>query len=229
MKRQRVFLDEPSSRSTKKPMLARTVSSLSLVPSQPKLNSTQQQQVKRILRANIETKHFLSAVSAAGISTSPTTTSISNIVQGDGDAERIGNVVSPTRLKLNYSISASDATNAIRVCVFKWKDSNAFINPNGNDFFKIGPSGVVDYLSHYNEEQRDQFQVIYDKTFQLVLNTNTTKKIVHVDLPLSGKIRYYSNAVITGTGNYFLYYVSDSLAISHPTIEWASEIVFTDQ
>jgi len=227
MKRQGSSLAEFT--TSKKPRLMRQNATLALVPSQPKLNSTQQQQVRRMVKANAERKHFLAAVSAAGISSVGTTTSISNITQGDGDAERIGNVVSPTRLKLNYSISASDTTNAIRVCVFKWKDTNAFLNPNSNDFFKPGPSNSVDYLSHYNEEQRDQFQVVYDKTFQLVLNTNTTKKIVNVDLPLSGKIRYYSNAVVTGTGNYFMYYISDSLAVSHPTIEWAAEIVFTDQ
>jgi len=221
MKRERTFMSTPQAQFQKKRKLAQTQTLA--------LSAPQKRAVSRIVKNQAERKYFLAAISSAGVSSVGTTTSISNVVQGDGDNERIGNVISPVQLNLNYSISASDTTNAIRVAIFKWKDSNAFVAPNANDFFKPGPSASVDYLSHYNEEQRDQFVVVYDKTFQLVLNQANTKKIVNLKLPLSGKIRYYSNAVITGTGNYFLYYISDSLAVTHPTIEWAAELVYTDQ
>lgn len=219
MKRQRAFMNTSQAAMPKKRKIARTMT----------LSAPQKRAVGRIVKNQAEKKHFLASISAAGISSVGTVASISNVTQGDGDNERVGNVISPTECKLNFSISASDTTNAIRVCIFKWKDTNAFIAPNANDFFKPGPSASVDYLSHYNEEQRDQFVVKYDKTFQLVLNQANTKKNVSLNIPLSGKIRYYSNSVVTGTGIYYLYYISDSLAVTHPTIEWASELVYTDQ
>jgi len=215
MKRQRTA-SAAASRPFKKPRL---------VGPAP-LNNRQKASVKRLIKNNEEMKYF-----RAGLNTTTSNvavlSSLSNIAQGVNDDQRIGNVVQPIEMKVRLDLIIADSTNIIRFVIFRWKDADTTA-PVAGDIFSNGLSGGVDTSSFYNDETKDKYRILYDRTFVGSNTADSIRQFTQFKLRLGTKIRYTSNAVTTGTNKYYQLNMSDSAAVTHPTLIWNTETRYSD-
>lgn len=227
MKRQRAFLDQGDSAivPTKKRALA-----VSIQPPLPPLNATQKRQVQRIIKNNLERKYFLSGFPAASVSNTMTLTSCQNIAQSDDNDGRIGNEVRLVQVKLRLDCTLVDSTNIVRVILFKWRENDQFNAPTAAQLFGLGPSGGIDANSFPNDEHSQTFMILWDKTFigSGGSSADTLRQFATKTIPLAGKSQYYSGATVTGTNKIYIAYISDSSAVSHPSLTWWCEVAYTD-
>lgn len=224
MKRQRAFLDNPSGSSTKR---AKTVS---IVPLQPKLNKTQEIQVRRLISKQAETKTWVKGALSQSASLVHVITSVTDISLGQTDNTRIGNHVHMKNLNGRVTILNADATNVIRVIIFKWKENDTFNVPTAAQVLANGPSGGPDVYSTYNRDSPGNYTIIKD--FFFVGNGNSAASNLiqkkEFKVKLSGKTQFYSDVGTSGTNKYYIMYQSDSAAVNHPTVSYNLEFDYTD-
>jgi len=100
---------------------------------------------------------------------------LSDVPQGNTDITRIGDKLTPTSLEVNYLLQVSQGatTNvgSIRVTVFRWHPYYDTETPAlGNIFSATGD--VAAYQSPINHDDRNQFNILYDK----IINLNSKAK-----------------------------------------------------
>lgn len=207
-------------------------------------SSRQAQEVKKIIQRQGELKFFLGA-SAGFIPVAVGTTLTGNpfdIPQGQTDSTRIGDALTwcghiDLRLHvINGQGATADKHNTVRVVIFQW-----FANqqPFPADLFLAGPSGTSDVLSCYNHDRRHEYAVLFDKSFKTVGNGNVvgtpftqgaTSGCQYFKIPLTKarKNVQYVTAGLTGTNRIYLYFVSDNVLATAPTLAYTTKIVFRD-
>jgi len=224
-------------RPAKKQRVALDQSSAVVVPlvQQPALNAYQRKQVKRIVGNKEEKKYANFGIPAASISNVVTTSSLSNIGQGTGESQRIGNVIQNQSLQIKYDlVGSADSTNSVRVIIYKYKGTDALIAPSivsPTAPIKNGASGGIDYMGFWNEETVPSvYQIIYDRTHILVNGPSATSLRQFVDkyIPLKGKTTFSADGQVSGTNKYYIWYSSDSSAVPHPIMNWQVNLCFTD-
>lgn len=225
MKRQRAFLDQTSSVPPKK------VKTVSIVPLAPKLNKTQELQVKRLLAAKEELKVFQAGIQneSIGIATA-NISSLANIVQGVLSDGRIGDEISYRYLKFTLAFTMADTTNVFRLIIFKWKDNTAYSAPTMAKILKPDVSGVVTPYSFYNDNEKQSYVILLDQFFSGNVGSSSSKLITSrtYKLFVKGKARYTADASIDGTNKLYRLMISDSAGVPHVNCYWMSEVGYTD-
>lgn len=225
MKRQRAFLDNPSGAPTKR------TKTVSIVPLAPKLNKTQELQVRRLIARREELKTYVKG--AVGVSNSNVATiiSLSDIPLGQTDNSRIGNHVHLKSIQGHLNFIAGDATNTMRCIIFKWKENDTFNTPTVGQLLASGPTGAADVFSTYNRDSPANYQIIAD--WFMVGSTGTSSPFLiqkkQINKKLTGKIQFYSDVGASGTNKIFLLALSDSSAVTHPSFNYNIEIGYSDE
>lgn len=223
MKRQRAFLDQSQTKTKR----AKTVA---IVPLQPKLNKTQEIQVRRMLSSREETKTFVAGALSSAVSLVPVIVSLTNIPLGQTDNTRIGNHVHLKSLKGRVVVIAGDATNITRVIIFKWKENDAFNPPSASQILAVGPSGGVDVYSTYNTESPGNYQILEDY-FLLGSNGTSSPHLIvkrEMNKKLTGKAQFWSDIGTAGTNKIYIMFQSDSAAAPNPAISFNFETAYGD-
>lgn len=224
MKRQRAFLDADAATVAKR---AKTVS---IVPLAPKLNKTQEIQVKRMIARHAETKSFVKGALGTAVSNVATIVSLTDIPLGQTDNSRIGNHVHLKGLTANLQFIGGDATNTFRCIFFKWKENDTFNTPTVAQILANGPTGAPDVFSTYNRDSPGNYTILRD--FFLVQSNGTSAPQLiqkrQINMRLSGKAQFYSDVGTTGTNKIYLLFQSDSAAVTHPSISYNTEILYSD-
>jgi len=116
---------------------------------------------KAIEKAKEKKFYDQSALGAgAAISTTPTIVNISQIPQGAGDSERIGDSVTITSLE--HRLTCVWATNSmLRVIVFQWKADNT-TPPTVTAVLQTNGGGTNWFVAPYNHDNASQFRIIDD-------------------------------------------------------------------
>lgn len=226
MKRERAFLQttNPAPWKRSKPL------AVSVVKPQPKLNRTQAVQVKKLITQNEEKKYFRPGVVAATSSITATLGSMSNVGQGVTDDDRVGNVIAPVYFKIKLDFTMADGTQRMRFIVFRWNENDTYVSPTAAKILSNGPSGAPDVYSYYNDDESQSFKILYDTTVIGVSGASSTTLRVARErkIPLSGKMKFSLDAVSTGTHKLYYLHISDSSAVTHPTVTWFGELCYTD-
>lgn len=186
---------------------------------------------------------FASQVEEKYIDTSAAATSVDYIgsvglfgMPGAGTTSitRVGDLVTVKRLDFKFNLIVADTTNIVRVILFKWNNDDAQYAPTVNSIItSTDASTGYAALARYNWDNfkgRD-FEVLYDKAFQLCAN-GEQGQVHQVSLWGKGlgstpKIQLNTGAT-TGKGRYGILYISDSAAVSHPTLAYTCRITFSD-
>lgn len=195
------------------------------------LNKKQKAQIGRMLSTKTELKTFdFDAKSAQSIDTAGTIFSISEVPQGVTDITRVGDSLLPKRLEIRMlQIGADTPSNTMRILLFRWKMNDASDTPGVSEIFEGGYAGSY-VFSPYNTHNRKRFEVLWDDTVVLNPNvastTNTQWRTKY--FKLAKKPIDYQYSAVTGQDKIFLLVISDSSAISHPTIQFISRMYFTD-
>lgn len=132
--------------------------------------------------------------------------------------------ISMTHKYLQYKgvVNAADSINHIRFIIFKWKPDTANYTPQANDVIRNDGSTVAPWgLRHY--EKRKQVTVLFDHLY--TVQTQAAGAVhppsINFDIKLYEKDLgdcQFNQGLTTGTNHLYFLYVSDSGAVSHPTI-----------
>lgn len=201
---------------------------VSIVPLQPKLNRAQAAQVTQMIKRSQELKSFTPGLNNNSIPLLGTISSLSNIPLGNTDNTRVGNHIHLNQLNFRSTILTADATNVVRVIIFKWKENDSFNPPNIAQILINGPSLVPDTVSHYNRETTEAYQILRDVTITGMNNSDSLIQKLNFSIKLSGKTQYYTDAGTAGLNKLYVLYLSDSAAVPNPTINWMAELLYTD-
>lgn len=153
---------------------------------------------------------------------------------GTSSSNRVGDEITITKLDFKYNIIVADTTNLVRVVIFKWNNDDGQYSPIVGSIVASGYTAQgFSALFNYNWDnlKAGDFEILYDKCHQLC--TNGEQGQVHTvqlwgrGLGSTPKIQLNSGAT-TGKGRYGLLYISDSAAVSHPSIAYSCRLTFKD-
>lgn len=199
------------------------------VTTQAHLSPLQRQQVKRLVDSGAETYQYDNSISPASVSTAATIqTGFSTPTQGVGDGQRTGDMIELKRFMLNYNIICADATNVVRVILFRWYENNSSNAPTAAQVLQAS-TNFNSMINHDSIRER-KLHVFYDKTHRMTL-VGTADVGANVSIgakALGRKNIAFDNAAITGEGLIYGLFISDSSGVSHPTIDWYCRLEYKD-
>lgn len=148
----------------------------------------------------------------ANITTTPTTTHLSNISQGDSDAGRTGNSVLAKYVAMNGRYTAVAGNSIVRTVVVRDKQQIGDSYPAYNTVFE---SNSVNAL--LNTDSVGRFTILYDK-LNIMSDTDTYTQCWKAYIKLDDHVRYNGSAVtdIQKNGVYLLQ-VANVLVVGQET------------
>lgn len=186
--------------------------------------------MRRIARAAVskavETKTFCQSIAANGVGTSGHIYNACGIAQGDGSDQRIGDKATLKSLNVRGYMEAesADVTNTLRFMVVKGK--------SGLDQSQISTSDFPSVYACVTPDMRDKYTVLFDKVYTLKCSwdgTNTVQEQRPINWKFNlrnARIRFNPGAATVAGGGVYIYAVSNSSVVSHPDIEYATELRF---
>lgn len=203
-----------------------------------KLSEPQKVQVKKtikqILSNHIQNKLWTDAHTAS-VDFAGGVYHITPIPQGATEHSRVGNSIRPKRLRMRVHAGVADNTNMVRMIIFRWRPSAATGVPtpasildNSAPTAFIGTTNAP--LMPLNWNDRSMYSVLWDRTF--VLDSQSPQQaVLTLDLfgkKLSPRIEYVDASTTAVLGGLYVLYISDSGAVSHPSLTFVSELEFED-
>lgn len=175
--------------------------------------------VKSALAAAIETKTGAFEYNEVAISNGGHSSNISDLVQGTGQSDRIGNEYRLRSFHFRGGVFAADDTNLFRVILYSPKASTA----------TIGTPQVFDALD------LDRFRIYHDRLYPISKLGGPGCKLIRVSKSWSRgkstglKVTYSGPLASDAVKNrIFMYFVSDSSLAAHPTVTGHYRIKFKD-
>lgn len=180
--------------------------------------------VQRKIQRNIETKFRLATYSGSNIpdsASTPINTLLNAVGQGDTQNARNGNQIFATGFYGKFVLAAGDSTNIVRVVMYIPKDSQYT--------FYSSPPGITSLID------QDKFTVLYDR--YISLDTYNPQKVLTIARKWNRGSRRGIQCQYSGTGStesdpsknpIYIYFVSDSSAVAHPTVTGNFRLYFKD-
>lgn len=188
------------------------------------------EKVKKMIKSQIETKsnNILNVSSGLSVTndiapSSAVLETLSTCAQGTADYQRIGSLIDPQAVEVNYTVTYGDATNFIRVMLLQ-------LSLDGLD---DADSPLPDiYQPTRARHAQGFYTVLYDRIHNVSSGGDDQQEY--------GKIRVYAKRLrrmhysdsgssnVPVKGNLVLYAVSDSSAAAHPTLKYSSMLYYKD-
>jgi len=153
------------------------------------------------------------------------------ITQGVGEAQYLGDSVTPLYITIRGLFTHIDSTNALRVIVFQCLGNTV---PTVATLMQLG-SGTYsgqDYslLSPVKKNTRRQFMILRDKLYTSMAYTNAVKAF-KIKIPMYSlqDTEFQDAAGLVGTGGIYMYVQSDSVAVPNPDIRVVHRITYSDK
>jgi len=193
-----------------------------------KLSPVQKNQVKQMLALTEEVKFSEILIAAQPASTTTTLTPVSFTSQGVAQGQHVGDSCYLKQYLVNYIFSCADATNICRLVIMQWLPNTASETPTAAKLFILGSSGSIDVTSSFNVDFQDEYRVIYDKTHYLTLANNAVEGRSQFPLKPFHRRMEYNIGLNTGTAQLYAVFLSDSVAVSHPSLRAVFRTEYVD-
>lgn len=152
---------------------------------------------------------------------SPSNTAIVSAItmpsQGDAYNNRDGDSLMFTSVGGRFLSIAADTTNVCRLVIFQWLVDSAQDAPTAAKILQ--DSTTLPAISPFilNRNERKKFKVLYDK----VMGVSGNGPAIEMDNFFITKFARtdFNAAATSGKGILYILYVSDSGAVSHPTVQ----------
>lgn len=182
--------------------------------------------VKKELRNNSEWKHFTNAYTNT-ISTAGSVTSVSEVPQGDTDTTRDGDMIQVSSMNYRYSVQSADSENLIRIIFFQWHTSLAV--PGVTNVLNI-PVGYEELAMYETDQAGHEFKILYDQTHALNAQYSgaVDQRVFIGKVQIPRKKVQYRGGGLNGSNKVYALIISDSVAISHPTIKLVTKLNYMD-
>lgn len=189
--------------------------------------------ITKEMEEEVEKKCYDTAWNGQPASLTPYLNDISDMGQGTGYDNRIGNTITVQSIQYRFVATIGDATNFMRLVLFQWK-SDAQIAPTWDAIMQFQtagvPIGIKDCLSPYlvSNGVSTEFKIIKDIRF--LLDTDNPQQIIegYIDKNFIKNVHYSDSSSFFGTNHLFMMLVSDSGAVSHPTLDGFIRLRYTD-
>jgi len=207
------------------------------------LNPRQRREVMNLVHRNQELKFIAINQAATAITTTAFVSGVAyDVSQGATDSQRIGDSLmwaGSIDLKVqvvNGQGATADIYNNVRLVIFQWHPNST---PTAGSIFLNGPSAVVDVYSQYIHDNRQEFIILFDKTWRTTGNANAattpntsvlTTGVLTYRIPLTKatkKVQFQAGGA-TATNRFYVLQISDSALATHPTLAFSSKAVFRD-
>lgn len=148
------------------------------------------------------------------------------IAQGAGEANYIGDSITPLYVTIRGLTDAADNIQALRVVVFQTLGNTA---PTVASLMQFVAGTIYSCLSPVKKNTRRQYQILRDKIY----TTGTASpavKAFKIKIPMYGlQMTEFTDAAGTvGTGGLYMLLMSDSTAATHPQTRVLWRVTFTD-
>lgn len=184
-----------------------------------KLSKVQKKQVKDILKAEQQLKWFGVSASSQLVDWAGVILPLSNTLQGGGDTNRNGDTLKVTSLSISYTASNPAALTPtyyeqiLRFIVFRWLPIDTVPPVPGDILNTIAttPATKSAIFSQYNDDRRDQFNVLYDKS-HLVVSKETASSYIPLVAQKFIKSKQkieYNAGTSAGTGKLYMLVISN--------------------
>lgn len=188
--------------------------------------------VKKVLAQQQEHKLHVVSGSFDSIPTGGIIGHLSTVGQGDTDGTRDGDQLSVTKFEIRGMVKTADATNNVRIIVFRW---NGDSTPSTTDIVQNfqGTGTDLDFLRPINHDHKKNIKILYDRWFRLSTSeafmSDIPFRVVRYGKRLGAKKITYENGTTTPLkGGIWMMAFSDSGAISHPGVSYEGMVHFTD-
>lgn len=227
------------------------------------LTTEMKSEVRKIIARPVELKQSLTVLNSvsirdmANVGGRTMVAFTSGITQGNGDTNsRTGDQISLKSLecRVQYQMDftnqgPANATPCIRTVVLQWHPqldatyANLLTNLPAAQLFETGPTGVIDPCSVYDWDYRQSFTILYDKTHEMTLPSNSATSLapyyntggthyVHFNVPLAKarkRVQYVgASAVVASNHLIFLCWQFNSSASAPPILFMGSRLVYSD-
>lgn len=181
--------------------------------------------VKRQIKKNQELKFFDLTGGADNVDYTGLTYDLVAIAQGDTDITRDGDKIMPTSMQIRMSFNIGDATNVMRLVVFRWKGYDSVDAPTTAKIFQFTGS-IIGPRSPFLHDQRSRFEVLLDELINL--DAGHTMHTLNTSFALAKKQIEYNAGTTVGMNKLYMCVISDSGAATHPTVTFGIRTYFTD-
>lgn len=182
---------------------------------QSKLSKSQKSQVKKLVRGMQQLKFFNVSAGSQLIDWAGAVVPLSNPTQGNGDTQRNGDTIKSTSLQISYNIRnpavvAPGLEQVVRVIIFRWLPIDTVAPVLGDIMNATGTA--VSIFTQYNDDRRDQFEVLYDKSHKVTseqLGASGIGSAVYQHYVKCNKKIEFNAGTTIGIGKIYMLYVSD--------------------
>lgn len=189
------------------------------------LTKVQRKQVKQLVAAPMERKSFHASYQDAALSDTHIVSELFQVSQGDTQDTRDGSKCKITSCFIRGNVVAGDSTNIIRLTLIRWKPNSTPTAAQIYESATIGTNGAM--FSSFNHEYRGDFVVLQDKFISVEATAGQLQRMFTLRCGHQPATTF-NDAATTGANKLFLVASADSLAVSHPTATFWSEIYYTD-
>lgn len=159
--------------------------------------------VDKKISANIETKQYFfdSGLSSLPYDKTGQMIPLSQVAQGVGDFQRIGDIIHPIKISVRLQIGVSTVPpDVARVIIFVWRPA---YSPAIDDvLYYASGSDYQSAMSAYNDSKRGEFQILYDKLVMLTATDNLWVK--QITKKLNIKQEYVGSSTVSTRQIYML-------------------------
>lgn len=155
------------------------------------------------------------------------------ITQGIGASQRTGDTVFWRNIYINYTLVTqnADVFSTARIILFQWHPNSTIIAPTVQDVLQ-----TANNLSMYDWQFSNQFAILYDRvhiqsgTASVPADSGNQGYFGSINFSKGTALKaLYSPGVITGSEQFYLLVISDSLIAPFPTFNAITRVVYSNE
>jgi len=150
----------------------------------------------------------------------------SGVGQGVAVYQRIGQSINVSKISLRMIMTLADATQVIRVMIFRWLVSDTSDAPSTSEILDTIGGTCIDVLAQPLPYKPSRFAMLWDRTYTFATNWQPVQHIEH-DVKLNTLVQY-DVGVSTGKNHVYIAFASDSVAIAHPSVVYSASVHYHD-
>lgn len=169
----------------------------------------------------VEQKRHRGTISLSLSTSASIVSMLSGNTQGLGDLNaRIGDSLNICKIDFAYTVLLADTTNYVRIILFLYRDNNSTA-PVEADVFDDSSSGTTRLYGPLNEDniKSGRIKLLMDKRVTLYASKNLVGGYIRKTLRNLPKTVFSGGSTTVGRNMPYFAIISDSSAVTHPSIE----------
>lgn len=150
----------------------------------------------------------------------------SSIAQGDSDITRDGDRIQIMEWSFRWVAYPADTSNLLRVVLFQYVPDSALGSPTASQVLQTTGATTAP-ISYRSIDFVKNVKILYDRTLSTDTYHLVTQAIPVTIRKFSDKQMQFTGAT-SRTNGLFALFISDSAAVTHPTILYYSAVRYTD-